>query len=151
VESTAKPNPFHVLRLPIEATKAEIVRRGEELSQFASDAEIVTIREAVAALITHPDVRRRHELLEVPGARYRTDEWASFERKHRKNPVDLDALAAGSRPLAPADFDPVAIIGLLLDGLLQPSDPDLRPALQHAPVPPGPAGPPLEVRDVLFG
>jgi hypothetical protein len=151
VEFTAQPNPFHVLRLPVEATKAQVVRRGEELSQFASDAEIVTIREAVAAIITHPDVRRRHELLEVPGARYRTDEWAGFERRYRKNPVDLDALAAAARPLAPADFDPAAIIGLLLDGLLQPPEPDLRPALRHAPVPPDPAGPPLEVRDVLFG
>jgi len=149
--SSAKPNPFHVLRLPIAATNAEVVRRGEELSQSVSDAELVTVREAVAAIITHPDVRRRHELLEVPGTRYRTEEWADFEHTHRKNPVDLDALAAAGRPLTRADFDPAAVIGLLLDGLLRPPDPDLSPALEHAPVPPGPPGPPLEVRDVLFG
>jgi hypothetical protein len=150
MKANTKPNPFHVLGLPIDASEADIVARGEELCQVADEAELPAIREAVTDLITHPAARRLHELLEVPGAQYRDDEWAIFAKSHKKPPVDLDTLANAARPLTAANFDLSAIVALVLDGMLSPPTVDLR-ALLHAPVPPGPGGPPVEVSNVLFG
>jgi hypothetical protein len=148
----AKPNPFHVLGLPVDATETEIVHRGQELVELAETAEETQLaRWAIQELSTHPATRRVHELLEVPDPQYRQEEWERFERRNRRNPVDLDALAEGSPPLRTKDFDLRAILGLLLDDVLSPPPVDLRPAVENPPVPPAAGAPPIEVNDVVFG
>jgi hypothetical protein len=144
-------NPFHVLGLPVDADNETIARRGQELSDLAeSDTDRERYGRAVRELIGDPGARRLHELLEAPGAAYRDERWAEFDRRHRRNPANLDALA-GCGPLRTADFDLSAIIRRLLDELLVPPAVDLAAGVRSAPVPPDPGPPPLEVSDVLFG
>lgn len=147
----ASANPFHVLGLPITATETEVVRRGQELCALADGDEEVRIRSAMGELTTHPLTRRRHELLEVPGADYRQEQWERFTRLNRKAPVTAETLADGSTPLRAQDFDLAAVLTLLLDDLLAPSAVDVRPAFEHSPVAPAPGAPPVEANDVIFG
>lgn len=144
-------NPFHVLGLPTSADEAKIVERVEELHHELSAADLVAAQAAKTALLTDPAVRRLHELLEVPGARYGDEEWDTFVRRNGRLPVDAETLLAGSRPPMPGDFDLAAIAGLLAAALLDPLPVDPGPALREPPCRPGPGGPPLEVADVLFG
>jgi hypothetical protein len=147
-----KRNPFHVLALPTDATTADIVDRGEELTELArTDEERHAAIEAQRELITHPATRLLHEVLEVPDASYRERDRAAFERRNKRNPVDLTALAAGANPLRRTDFNVHAVIGFLLDDLLRPPPVDVRRAVENPPVPPEVGAPPIEVRDVLFG
>jgi hypothetical protein len=148
----ADPNPFHLLGLPSDATAEEIVRRAEELSTLAdSDADRSLFNWARQELIRDSFSRSLHTLLEAPGAEYRDDQWARFDRRHRRNPANIAALAEDAGRLRSADFALGVILDLLLDGLLIPPDGDVRTALRHPPVSPGPGASPLEVSDVLFG
>lgn len=147
-----KRNPFHALGLPTGATKEEVVRRSEELTQLAqSDEDRQLVIEAQRELITHPSTRLLHEVLEVPDASYREREWAVFERRNKRGPVDLTALAESSTPLSREDFDLRAVLTFLLDDLLRPPEVDIRPAVANPPVLPALGAPPIEVSDVLFG
>ncbi|MEU4526076.1 hypothetical protein AB0F52_46075 [Amycolatopsis sp. NPDC024027] len=148
MSARAKQNPFHVLRLPREATAAEVGRRENDLCLRGEDGQL--LRWAREELTVHPAVRRVHELLEVPGTDYRDEQGRKFGRPDRPRPVDLAALAAGSPPLRASDFDLGAVVGLLLDELLSPPVADLRPAAAP-PVPPTDGPPPMEVHDVVFG
>lgn len=144
-------NPFHVLGLPLEADNETITRRGQELSDTAdTDEERQRFGWAVRELIGDAATRRLHELREAPGAAYRDEQWADFDRRHRRNPANLDALAEGGT-LSAADFDLGAILDQLLDALLTPPAVDLAAGVRHAPLPPELGSPPLEVTDVLFG
>ncbi|WP_410597484.1 hypothetical protein [Amycolatopsis sp. lyj-23] len=145
-------NPFHVLQLPADATGKEIVDRAAEAAELAdTDAERHAIAEARRALITHPEVRLRHELLEVPGSGYLERDWEPFEHENRRNPVDFSAMTEGAVPLRRADFDLRAILGLVLDEVLALPEPDVAAALTDPPVRPVWDAPPIEVRHVLFG
>jgi len=145
-------NPFHVLGLPTGATTEEVVERGAEAAELAAtDAERHAAVEAQRALITHPAVRRRHELLEVPGTEYRDRDGEAFDHAHRRPPVNFAALAEGRVPLRRDDFDVAAVLGLALDDLLTPPVPDVGTAVAAPPIPPGWDAPPIEVRHVLFG
>lgn len=147
-----KRNPFHELGLPVDASAADVVRQGQERVELATtDEEGQNARRAMRELNTHPRDRARYELLEVPDTDYANDGWSRFERRNRKNPVDLDALVAAGRPLRVDDFDLRRVISLLLDDLLTPPDVDVEPALAHAPQPPVFGPPPMEVCDVIFG
>ncbi|MFI6516489.1 hypothetical protein ACIBF1_13100 [Spirillospora sp. NPDC050679] len=152
MNGAARPNPFHVLGLPPDADREEIVRRGRELSDLAgTEAERDLCGWAMRELIGDPETRRLHELLEAPGARYRDEEWADFALRHRRNPANVKALKQAAGEPRATDFDLPAIFDLVLDGLLEPPDVDLAAGARHAPQPPGPGAPPLEVTDVLFG
>lgn len=145
-------NPFHELGLPVDASDADVVSRGQERVELAAtDEEAQDARRAMQELTTHPRERARHRLLEVPGTDYRDDSWERFARRNRRNPVDLNALAADARPLRVADFDLRGVVGLLLDDLLTPPTVDIGPAVRNAPEPPAFGPPPIEVNDVIFG
>jgi hypothetical protein len=152
VSGQSKRNPFHELGLPVDTSVADVVRKGQELVELAAtDEEARNARWAMRELTTHPRDRARHELLEVPDTNYQDDVWDRFERRHRRNPVDLDALARDAQPLRSTDFDVRAILGLLLDDLLAPPAADIDLAVRNAPQP-QPFGPsPIEVSDVIFG
>lgn len=152
MSNRASPNPFHVLGLPTTATETEVVQRGQELCALAdSDEEVLRVRSAMEQLTTEPLTRRRHELLEVPGADYRQEKRERFAQLYRKAPVTAETLTDGSPPLRAKDFDLAAVLTLLLDDLLAPSAVDVRPAIEHSPVAPAPGAPPLETTDVIFG
>lgn len=145
-------NPYHLLGLPTDADPGTIVERAEELCTIAeSDAERAGFNKARQELIRDPLSRARYALLEIPGTEYRDEDWADFDRRYRRAPVNTRALREQGRPLRTADFDLGAILDLLLDDLLTEPEPDITPGLQNPPVRPGLGPVPLEVRDVLFG
>lgn len=147
-----KPNPFKVLELPRHASNEDIVCRGRELSELAtSDEQRLLCRWAVEQLITKPLTRLEHELFEVPGAQYQDPEWDRFLRRHRRNPVDLTALAQNSPSPTLRDFNLALLIQWFLEGLLALPRADLGKALEHLPVSLDCGPPPLEVRHVIFG
>lgn len=149
---TEKPNPFQLLELPTDATKEEIVERGQELCELAeTDEQRLLYRWAMEKLITHPSTRLEYELFEIPSTEYEDPEWNRFARTHRKNPVNLTALAKETKHPQLSDFDMAALIGLLLDGLLNVPKGDIRAVLENSPFEAGYGPPPLEVRDVIFG
>jgi hypothetical protein len=147
-----RPNPFHVLSLPVDATTEEVVERSHERAELAeSDEERHLVVEAQRELITNPATRLSHELLEAPATDYRDQQWRTFEHRNRRPPVDCDALMAAAVPLRRTDVDVHALITTVLENLLRGPDVDVRPALAAPPVRPPRGEPPLEVRDVLFG
>jgi hypothetical protein len=150
VKKDVRPNPFHVLGLPVDADRETIVERGQEWSDLAeTDADRDLYQWAVGELIHDASSRRMHELLEAPGAAYRDDRRARFGRRHRRNPADLRALRAGGTPRA-GDFDLAGVIGVLLDWSLAPPAVDAAEAVRGVPVSPELGDAPLEVADVLF-
>jgi hypothetical protein len=147
-----KPNPFHVLGLPVDATDEEIVERAHELSELAeTDDERLRVLDAQRELITHRSRRLLHQVLEVPRAHYRDRDWDEFAHRNKRDPVDRNALAESAKPLRREDFDVRAVLGLVLDELLRPPPLDIRPALSNPPVLPDRGAPPIEVSDVVLG
>lgn len=144
-------NPFQVLGLPVTATKAEIVERHNHLCEVTPEEQHPRLHQARRELLTHPAERRMHEVLEIPGTRYQERErtWRTFERRHRRNPVDRTVLRESAAGLRVDDIDLAAVIGLLLDGLLTFPEVDIEPALAEAPAYENPRM--MEVHDVLFG
>lgn len=147
-----RPSPFQVLELHVDATNAEIVERLNECMETAgSEAERQLYRSAgQEQLLQHPLSRVAYELFEVPGAQYVDREWERFERAHRRNPVNLVELAKECPPPELKDFNLPALIALALDGLLTVPEASITAAVEHNPFSPY-CGPPLEVRDVIFG
>ncbi|MFF1360294.1 hypothetical protein [Streptomyces sp. NPDC058297] len=144
-----RPNPFHVLGLPVDATKAHIVERAEEGIQTASTAQDRDLYNwAMRELILNRRDRLRYEVTEPPGTDYRDRRWDAFARAHRTYPEDL-----GGQNLRPEDFDlPQALrrtVRALATAPVAGTGDALRttPAAAHA----QDEEPELEVRDVLFG
>jgi hypothetical protein len=132
-----KPNPFAVLGLPTSASPQDIAERAQELDALAeSDSQRQLYRWARERIITHPRTRLEYEVFEVPGTDYEQAQWKQFERKYRRNPVNLQALSESVSPPSVGDFDLPALIDILLDGLLD--------VLESGPLP-------VEVRDVVLG
>ena len=147
-----KPNPFEILKLPINATNKDIVSRGQELCDLAvTEEERLRYRWAMEQLITHPLTRLEYELFEMPVTEYDDWVWDQFIRKHAKNPINLKALTAESEPPSVKDFNFAALIQLLLEDHLMVEQPDITVAVDNCPVEPGYGPPPLEVKDVIFG
>src|SRR4051794_20543105 len=106
-----KPNPFQVLGLPTDASEAAIAERAEELSDLAPTDEARRLhRWARERVITHPGTRLEYEIFEVPGTRYEDRDWEQFVKRHRRNPVDLQALAAAATTPQMTDFDLAELI-----------------------------------------
>ncbi|MFE7839420.1 hypothetical protein ACFU53_26210 [Streptomyces sp. NPDC057474] len=145
-----KPNPFHVLGLPVSAGDEEVAERFRELSLTGTQDAGALAEWAKDELMGLPETRELHMLLEAPGADYRGDRWEDFAKRYGRRPVAFDAGSGAEAPRA-ADFDLAAVAQRLRDGMLTPPDVDIRPALDDPPVPLFLERPPLEVRDVLFG
>jgi hypothetical protein len=147
-----KPNPFRILGLPTNAGNDEIVSHGRELYETVdTDEKRLLIRWAMEQLITHPLTRLEYELFEVPGTQYDDSDWERFLRNHRRNPIDVAALARKAPQPRPEDFDLGKLPQMILEDLLSLPPVDVSAALDHAPFEAGFGPPPLEVRDVLFG
>lgn len=146
-----KPNPFRVLALPTNATRAETVARGQELYDTAETREQgLLYRWAMEQLITHPHTRLEHELFELPFTQYEDVDWERFVRLQKRKPVELGALTRDLPPPNIDDIDMAAVLWLFLDSHLELGEPDIHAAIDGAPYMPV-YQLPLEVRDVIFG
>jgi hypothetical protein len=146
-----KPNPFQVLRLPINATNKEIVERGQELYDTAeTDEERQLYRWAKEQLLTNMRTRLEYALFELPDTQYENPEWETFIRKYQKNPVPPNALMEEAPPNFLAAFDVPALLQMLLEDIFTVPEPDINAAINGSPFLPR-IRPPLEVRDVIFG
>jgi hypothetical protein len=146
-----KPNPFFVLALSTDATKAEIVARGQELYETAETKEQgLLYRWAMEQLITKPRTRLEYELFELPSTQYEDSEWESFIRMHRRKPIDLVALAQDIPAPGIDDINMGAVMQLFLDSMLTVTEPDIRVAIDGSPYMPV-YQLSMEVKDVLFG
>lgn len=144
-----RPNPFHVLGLPVDATEADIVERAEEGIQTAPTAQDRELYDwAMRELIRNPRTRLRYELTEPPGTDYRDRRWAFFARTHRTYPAGL-----GGQNLSPEDFEVPRALRRTVRALAQAPLTDTGDALRTAPQAARvhDQEPELEVRDVLFG
>lgn len=154
-----RPNPFHVLGLPVDASDAEIVERGQEGTELAGTEEERKLYDwAMRELIGHPDTRRRHAVTEAPDTDYRDERWKDFARLNGRNPANTRALTeagSGGAPLKPSDIDWAALLGQLAAGLgeagAEAEARQIRAALEQPPVQHGNAVRTVEVSDVLFG
>ncbi|WP_200308009.1 hypothetical protein [Streptomyces adelaidensis] len=146
-----KPNPFHVLGLPVSVGDDEVVERFRELALTGAQDAGALAEWAKDELLGLPEKRELHVLLEAPGADYWGDRWADFAQRYGRRPVAFDTRSGRAQAPRAADFDLAAVARRLRDGMLMPPEVDIRPALDDAPVPLYLEQPPLEVRDVLFG
>ena len=147
-----KPNPFQVLGLPTNVTVKDITDRGKERFELAeSEEKELLYRWAIQQLTTHPLTRLEYELFEVPDADYDNEKWDRFARLHGRNPVKIDELLEQSSPPSLDEFDLVALLRLLLDGMLAVPEPDLKAAVDNSPFEPSVGSPPLEICNVIFG
>jgi hypothetical protein len=146
-----KPNPFHVLGLPVSASDEEVVQRFQELAVTGAEDAGPLAEWAKDELMGLPEKKELHVLLESPGADYRGERWEDFAGQYGRRPVAFDGQSGRPAPPRTTDFDLGAVARMLLDGMLTPPDVDVRPALRSAPVPLYLERPPLEVRHVIFG
>ncbi|WP_066947830.1 hypothetical protein [Streptomyces lushanensis] len=146
-----KPNPFHVLGLPVSASDQEVAERFQELAVIGTQEAGALAEWAKDELMGRPETRELHALLEAPGADYRGERWEDFARQYGRRPDAFDTSSERPEPPRVSDFDLAAVARRLLDGMLTPPAVDIRAALDNAPVPLRLERPPLEVRDVLFG
>lgn len=142
-----RPNPFHVLGLPVDVTEQTIVEQAEEGIQTAGTAQERELYDwAMRELIGHPHTRLRHELTEPAGTDYRDRRWDAFARRHRANPADLKA-----HRLGPDDFDLPEAVRRVVRELLTAAPEGSREALEALSASVGEQEPEMGVHDVLFG
>lgn len=147
-----KQNPFHILKLPTDATNEEIVERGQELCELAeSEEQRMLFRWAIEQLITKPATRLEYELFEIPNTKYEDSEWNRFIRKHRRNPINLAELAKENPTPCLKDYNLANLVQLIIDGMLKVQQPDIKCIIDKSPFKPDIGSPPLEVKDVIFG
>jgi hypothetical protein len=146
-------NPFRVLQLPVAAAAELIVQRAEELvgDETRSPDEVYLFRQAREQLLTHPLDRFRHELFEVPDARYTDEDWDQLLREFRRNPVNLAAAVESAPGPSLADFDWAAFLRLVIEEKIHLPANNLVPAVEQPPFAPGYGPTPMEVHDVIFG
>jgi hypothetical protein len=145
--SEDKPNPFQVLGLSTDATKAKIVARGQELYDTAeTDEQRQLYRWAKEQLLINPRTRLEYELFEPPDTQYENLEWENFIRTHKRSPVRPETVLSPSIE----DFDVGTLLQLLLQDMLAVPEADITAAIHAVPFVPK-RKPPLEVQDVIFG
>jgi hypothetical protein len=148
-------SPFHVLGVPVGATREEIVERAEELARScrgAEDRKLVVW--AAGELTGDPVVRARYERTEPRNTDYaRQQRWEEFVRGFTANPVTAQLLAddnGGSR-LRTEDVDLLAAVRILIRRAADAGLDSLDPLFQTVPARDADGVSRLEIRDVLFG
>lgn len=117
-----KTNPFSILRIPTDATNAEIVAKAEELYVTAeTDEQRQLYRWAKEQLLTDKDTRLLYELFEIPDTQYENDALESFARTHKKLPITFDIQLEKSVSSHLQDVDVPSLLQILLQGLLDTS------------------------------
>jgi hypothetical protein len=166
-------SPFHVLALPVDASREEIVERAEELARACgSDEDRRLIVWAKDELTTDPVLRARYERTEPRHTDYaRQQRWEDFVRDFERNPVTAQSMADeaadrtragdgdgqegdgdgdGAR-LRAEDVDLPAAVRILIRRAADAGLDSLDPLFQTMPSTDADGVSRLEIRDVLFG
>jgi hypothetical protein len=154
-------SPFHVLGVPLGASREEILARAEQLERTCrSDGERELVVWAKGELTTDPVLRARYERTEPRSTDYaRQQRFEDFVRDFRGNPVTLQSLAGdggdggdgqGSQ-LRAEDVDLAAAARILIRRAADAGLDSLDPLFQTMPVDDADGVSRLEIRDVLFG
>lgn len=157
-------SPFHVLGVPVDASREQIVERADELARTCgTDEERTLITWAKAELTTDPVLRARYERTEPRGTDYpRQQRWEAFVRDFTRNPVTAQSLTAdsdgqdgagadGGSQLRDEDVDLAAAVRILIRRAADAGLDSLDPLFQTIPVNDADGVSRLEIRDVLFG
>ena len=159
-------SPFHVLAVPVSATREEIVERADELARTCGgDEDRKLIVWAKGELTTDPLLRARYERTEPRGTDYaRQQRWEDFVRAFERNPVTTQSLADGGEgragdsggngngaQLRPEDVDLAAAVRILIRRAADAGLDSLDPLFQTLPANDADGVSRLEIRDVLFG
>jgi hypothetical protein len=161
-------NPFHVLGVPVDASRAQIVARAEELARIsAADEDRALIAWAERELTTDPVLRARYERTEPRNTDYpRQQRWADFVRDFTRNPVTTQSLAddgsgqgvagdgagaGGGAQLRAEDVDLPAAVRILIRQAADAGLDSLDPLFRTMPANDADGVSRLEIRDVLFG
>ena len=146
-----KPNPFFVLKLPTNATQADIVNQSEELHILAQTGEEDRlISWAAEQLRTNQRIRLEYELFELPETRYTDENWEMFVNRHRRRETALPPLLQDMDPPGLEDLNLAALTELLLEEALTPGEPDIEQAINGSPLVPRYTLP-LKEEDVICG
>jgi hypothetical protein len=157
-------NPFHVLGMPVGASREEILARAEELTRTrGGDEDRKLIAWAENELTTDPLLRARYERAEPRGTDYaRQQRWEDFVRDFKRNPVTTQSLAeddggqegagdGGGSRLRPEDVELPAAVRILIRRAADVGLESLDPLFQTMPAHDADGVSRLEIRDVLFG
>ena len=157
-------SPFHVLGVPVGASREEIVERAGELTRTCrDDDERKLIAWAEGELTTDPVRRARYERTEPRNTDYaRQQRWEDFVQEFKRNPVTAQSLADDGRGQEPAgdggstrlraeDVDLAAVVGILIRRAADAGLDSLDPLFQTMPANDADGVSRLEIRDVLFG
>ena len=157
-------SPFHVLGVPMEASREEIVARAEQLARISGgDEDRKLIAWAKGELTTDPVLRARYERTEPRSTDYaRQQRWEDFVREFTRNPVTEQSLANGSggqegagdvggSRLRAEDVDLPAAVRILIRQAADAGLDDLDPLFRTMPANDADGVSRLEIRDVLFG
>jgi hypothetical protein len=157
-------SPFHVLGVPVDASREQIVERADELARTCgTDEDRKLITWAKAELTTDPALRARYERTEPRGTDYpRQQRWEAFVRDFTRNPVTAQSLAAesegqdgagadGGSQLRDEDVDLATAVRILIRRAADAGLDSLDPLFQTIPANDADGVSRLEIRDVLFG
>jgi len=157
-------SPFHVLGVPVGASREEIVERADDLARTCGgDEDRKLIVWAKGELTTDPVLRARYERTEPRGTDYaRQQRWEDFVREFERNPVTTQSLAddgegregagdGGGSRLRAEDVDLAAAVRILIRRAADAGLDSLDPLFQTMPSNDADGVSRLEIRDVLFG
>jgi superfamily II DNA or RNA helicase len=157
-------SPFHVLGVPVSASREQIAERAEELARTcAAEEDRKLIIWAKAELTTDPALRARHERTEPRNTDYaRQQRWETFVRAFNRNPVTAQSLADDGEAQEPAadndasqlrdeDVDLAAAVRILIRRAADSGLDSLNPLFQTMPANDADGVSRLQIRDVLFG
>ena len=156
-------NPFHVLGVPLGASREEIVERADELARtVANEKDRRLVAWAKTQLTTDPVLRARYEWTEPRGTDYaRQQRWEDFVRDSERNPVTAQSLAdddagrneagGGGSQLRAEDVDLPAAVRILIREAADARIGAVDPLFQTMPANDADGVSRLEIRDVLFG
>jgi hypothetical protein len=157
-------SPFHVLGVPVGASREEIVERAEELARACTgDEDRKLVDWAEGELTTDPVLRARYERTEPRNTDYaRQQRWENFVRAFERNPVTAQSLAdddeglegagdGGGAYLRDEDVDLAATVRILIRRAADAGLDSLDPLFQTMPANDVDGVSRLEIRDVLFG
>ena len=160
-------NPFHVLGVPMDASREEIAARADDLARISgSEEDRRLIAWAKGELTADPVLRARYERTEPRGTDYpRQQRWERFVGDFTGNPVTARSLAAGSdgdnegdgadeadgARLRAEDVDLPAAARILIREAADAGLDALDPLFRTLPVSDADGVSRLEIRDVLFG
>jgi hypothetical protein len=159
-------SPFHVLGVPVSASREEIAERAEELARTCGgDEDLKLIVWAKGELTTDPLLRARYERTEPRNTDYaRQQRWEDFVRDFNRNPVTAQSLAVaddgegqegagddGGSQLRAEDVDLAAAVRILIRRAADAGLDSLDPLFQTMPANDADGVSRLEIRDVLFG